>query len=164
MRSRLEKSWRVLLGVPLSMSPVAGRWYGWTLTAIYHHSFLNSGSVSIDDTEYRWKSKGTGTKVVVRQSYLQSPSKKAQLRLSVSSAGKQRYQCNGRPIPQSQRKRHIQKTSRYEPRNLSSCMPRGGYCATHVSTCMEREAKREEESFGHVYDILMRAIPEGLRP
>ena len=31
-----------------------------------HHFVFGSGSVSIDDIEYRWKSKGTGSKVVVR--------------------------------------------------------------------------------------------------
>ena len=40
---------------------------------VYHYPFINSGSVSIDDTEYRWKAKGTSSKVVVRRCGSRSP-------------------------------------------------------------------------------------------
>ena len=39
-----------------------------TISPIFHCYFsFDSGSVSIDDIEYRWNSKGTGSKVVVRR-------------------------------------------------------------------------------------------------
>ena len=66
MRSRLEKSWRAHLEAPLSMSLV-WCWHGRILTSIRRHPFLDSGSMSIEDTDYKWKSKGTGSKVVVRR-------------------------------------------------------------------------------------------------
>ena len=50
------------------MSPIC--WRGQVLTTsptFCHYLSLDSGSVSIDDVEYRWKSKGTGSKVVVRR-------------------------------------------------------------------------------------------------
>jgi len=55
-------------GAPLSMSPVIG-WSDFNGILL----LPDSGSVAIDDTEYRWKSKGTGSKVVVRRCCPRSP-------------------------------------------------------------------------------------------
>ena len=58
-RSQLDKFWRARLGQLLSM-------FLWPLPGFPSPFLLpDSGSVQINDVEYRWKSKGTGSKVVV---------------------------------------------------------------------------------------------------
>jgi hypothetical protein len=52
------------------MSPICWRYHVLTTSStLYHYFSFDSGSVSIDDIEYRWNSKGTGSKVVVRRRY-----------------------------------------------------------------------------------------------
>jgi len=105
--------------------------------------------VRISDTDYRWKSKGTGSKVVVRRHRELLPIYKTQPHLSLSLARKQRHQRDCRTIPQPHQKEHIQKISRYEPGNLPSRIQRCGSRFANVHPCVEGKAEREIEEYGY---------------
>jgi len=135
------------------MSQVARRWHGQILTipSSFHQPLLpGSGSVQISDTEYRWRSKGTGSKVVVsRHRRLIAHLKKTQPHLLLSPARKQRHQRNSHSIPLSNKKEYIQKTQRHEPRNLRGRLPCGGSRLADIYPRMEGKAGREIEDFGY---------------
>ena len=109
-----------------------------TLLTFYPVLLSNSGSVRIDDVEYRWKTKGTGSKIVVR--YCRKGSYMSNI---PSLARQQSHWRDSRSVPQQDSKQFLSETSGHESRDLRCDLTRSGCRVADIHSCVEGTAERE---------------------
>ena len=92
---------------------------------------FDSGSVSINDVEYTWKSKGTGSRMVVGRLAVSLDPDEV---LKSSSAGERRHERDSRRMPKQETEQLLQE---HEPGDLGNDVPRRGHHPAHVRPRME---------------------------